>query len=179
MRNGLERLKNMFKFKIVALAVVAVYLMFGAPNGIRANTDEPVLLTVEIQAGDTAGPTVATFGYSDLTAFPAAVFTTTTNWTSGAQTFTGVPLLTLLDSLGVETGQLELIAINEYSIIMPVDDPSNDGAVIAYLMNGEPMTPRDKGPLWLVYNYDSDPDYRTETVYSRSIWQLDRMNISR
>jgi len=41
------------------------------------------------------------------------------------------------------------------------------------------MSAREKGPVWLVYNYDSDPAFRTETVYSRSVWQLDRITISR
>lgn len=169
----------MFKLKFVALAIVGVYLIFSAPNGIRAETQEPALLTIEIQNNGAADTTPVVLNYADLAAFPAASFTTTTNWTDGAQTFTGVPLLTLLESLGVTSGQLQLIAINDYSILMPVDDPTNGGAIIAYSMNGEPMTPRDKGPLWLVYDFDSDPTYRTETVYSRSIWQLDRMIISR
>jgi hypothetical protein len=47
--------------------------------------------------------------------------------------------------------------------------------MIAYARNGEPMSLREKGPFWLVYNYDADPAFRTETVYSRSIWQLDRI----
>ena len=110
---------------------------------------------------------------------PITEFTTTTNWTNGPQTFTGVALLTLLETVGIVSGQVDMFAINDYSIRMSVDESTNDGAIIAYMMNGKTMTARDKGPLWLVYDYDSDPKYRTETVYSRSIWQLDRIVISR
>jgi hypothetical protein len=53
-----------------------------------------------------------------------------------------------------------------------------DGALVSYLRNGAPMTLRDKGPVWLVYNYDSDPAYRTEVIYANSIWQLDRIEIT-
>jgi hypothetical protein len=42
-------------------------------------------------------------------------------------------------------------------------------------MDGKTMSVRDKGPLWIIYPYDSSADYRTEVVYSRSIWQLDRI----
>jgi hypothetical protein len=34
---------------------------------------------------------------------------------------------------------------------------------------------RDKGPLWVVYPYDSKPDYQSELIYVRSIWQLAQM----
>jgi hypothetical protein len=39
-------------------------------------------------------------------------------------------------------------------------------------MNGAPLSRREKGPYWLVYPYDSDPIFQSETVYTRSIWQL-------
>ena len=115
----------------------------------------------------------------DLSALPATSFTTTTNWTSGPHTFTGVALTDLLETHGVSDGQIELVAINEYRVFLDADDPTNKGAVLAYLMNGQTMTARDKGPIWMVYDYDSDINFRTETIYSRSIWQLDRIVVSR
>ena len=36
---------------------------------------------------------------------------------------------------------------------------------------------RDKGPLWIIYPYDQNTDYQTEVIYSRSIWQLDRIEV--
>jgi hypothetical protein len=46
-------------------------------------------------------------------------------------------------------------------------------------MNGAEMSIRDKGPLWIVYPYDASDDFRSEVVYSRSIWQLDRIEVIR
>ena len=70
---------------------------------------------------------------------------------------------------------LRATAINNYAIEIPVSDAVNEGPIIAYLMDGKKMSVRDKGPLWIVYPYDANPDYRSEVVYSRSIWQLDRI----
>lgn len=140
--------------------------------------DAPVLLTIEIDA-DAPTPTRLELTRQDLVDLPVMEFATQTNWTSGTPKFTGVALLDLLSSLNVESGTLELVAINDYSVRVDVEDPTNAGAMIAYLMDDEVMTPRDKGPLWLVYNFDAHKDYRTETIFSRSIWQLDRINISR
>ncbi|WP_296762669.1 hypothetical protein [Sediminimonas sp.] len=41
------------------------------------------------------------------------------------------------------------------------------------------MTLRDKGPVWLLYPFDSAPRFRTELHYARSVWQLDRIEIAR
>ena len=45
-------------------------------------------------------------------------------------------------------------------------------------MNGEIMSLRDKGPLWVIYPYDQNAAYRSEVTYSRSIWQLDRIEVT-
>ena len=49
--------------------------------------------------------------------------------------------------------------------------------MIAYERNGAVMSVRDKGPLWIVYPYDSNPDYQTEEIYARSIWQLEKITV--
>jgi hypothetical protein len=116
---------------------------------------------------------------SDLRALPVASFETTTIWTMGSQVFSGVWLATLLARHGITTGTLELVAINDYRVEIPVNDISPNGALLAYERNGEEMSLRDKGPLWLVYDWDDNPNYRTEIHYSRSIWQLDRIIVKR
>lgn len=175
----LEMLPKMFRVNLLAYLFSLGLVAFFGSGGAASAQDDPTLLTIEITASDQAAVDIVTLTRSELEALPAVTFTTRTNWTNGQMTFTGVALTTLLDRFDVTEGELELIAINAYSIILPVDDQTNDGAILAYLMNGHPMTPRDKGPIWMVYNYDADRQYRTETVFSRSIWQLDRIIISR
>ena len=117
------------------------------------------------------------FDRASLEAMPAATFTTKTSWTEGPQTFTGVPLIDFLGAVGVTGGTLRAAAINDYAVQIPVSDAVVDGPIIAYARNGEPMSVRDKGPLWIVYPYDSNPDYQSEVIFSRSIWQLDRIEV--
>ena len=50
-------------------------------------------------------------------------------------------------------------------------------SVLAFLRNGDEMSVRDKGPLWVVYPYDSTPEYQSELIYSRSVWQLARIEV--
>ncbi|MCB1332941.1 MAG: molybdopterin-dependent oxidoreductase [Roseivivax sp.] len=104
--------------------------------------------------------------------------TTTTTWTDGQQTFTGVPLSAILADAGVTAGTIKATAINDYAVAIPVAEVlGQDWPIVAYELNGEEMSVREKGPLWIVYPYDSDPAYRSEIVYSRSVWQLDRLEI--
>lgn len=104
---------------------------------------------------------------------------TSTIWTEGVNSFEGVPLKTLTDLVGVEDGLLRASAINDYTIEIPVSDAVEGGPIVAYLLNGEGMSVRDKGPLWIIYPYDQNADYRSEVTYTRSIWQLERIEVVR
>ena len=63
----------------------------------------------------------------------------------------------------------------DYAVTIPTSDAVEGGPIIAYEMDGKPMSRRDKGPLWVIYPFDDSAKYRTETIYSRSIWQLNRI----
>jgi hypothetical protein len=106
---------------------------------------------------------------------PQVSFETSTIWTSGTPKFTGVPLAALLNDAGITDGSVIVTALNNYAVEIPLSDISDTVPIVAYYVNDEPMSVRDKGPLWLIYPYDSSLDYQTELNYSRSIWQLDRI----
>ena len=115
------------------------------------------------------------FDMSMLKGLPQQNFSTTTIWTEGVVEFTGVSLKTVLDYVGFSGTKIEAIASNDYKIEIPMSGISDEAPMVAYLMNGDEMSSRGKGPLWIVYPYDKGPKYRTEVIYSRSIWQLDRI----
>ena len=133
--------------------------------------DEEVVLQV------TLAEETHSFTLSDLKSMPVSRFETTTIWTDGAQEFEGVSLEQLFETLSINEGTITATAINDYAVEIPMSDAVEDGPIIAYHTNGEEMSRRDKGPLWVVYPYDSDIAYQTELVYSRSIWQLDRISV--
>ncbi|MDO6586123.1 molybdopterin-dependent oxidoreductase [Salipiger sp. 1_MG-2023] len=159
-------------FQIAArLAVVSFCLAIAS----AVQAQGPVLLTV---SGDIAGPDAAQFDLEALRALGESDIETETIWTDGAHRYTGVRLSDLLDHVGATGSQITATAINDYSVTIPVSDATADGPIIAYEMDGAAMSRRDKGPLWVIYPFSSSSDYRTEVIYSRSIWQLDRMTIT-
>lgn len=117
----------------------------------------------------------ADFSLEDLDAMAQTTFETTTIWTDDVTTFSGVSLRALLDAGNATGNAVEMIALNDYAVTMPIAEIGANAPIVATRMNGEPMSVRDKGPYWVVFPYDSDTQYQSEIVYSRSIWQLNRL----
>jgi hypothetical protein len=138
---------------------------------------ENVVLQVTGAISSTNADGAANFDIEMLEALGATTFETSTIWTDGVQTFTGVELEKLLKAVVADGCVLKASAANDYAVEIPVADAVEGGPIVAFLRNGEPMSLRNKGPLWIVYPYDNSPDYQSETIYSRSIWQLDRIEV--
>ncbi len=165
------------KFRLVAAAIL---LSAGLMPALAASLDAPtgdVVLTISGAITETNRSGEARFDMAMLKALPATEFTTTTIWTDGKIRFTGVLLKDLLAAVGAHGKSVHAVALNDYAIDMPLADAMSGGPLLAYEVNGQPMSVRDKGPLWIVYPYDADADYRSELAYSRSIWQLARLEI--
>ncbi len=119
----------------------------------------------------------AAFDMAMLKSLPSAGFETTTIWTDGMQTFKGVSVADLLARLGATPAEINAVATNDYEIRFPASDALQHDALIAYAANGKPLPPSDKGPLWIVYPYDSDVALQTERYLSQSVWCLDTITL--
>lgn len=139
--------------------------------------DGAVILTVTGSIERTNGDGTARFDLAMLQAMDPVAIETTTIWTEGVQSFRGVPLSRLLAALEAEGEVIAASALNDYMVEIPLADAVEGGPILAFEQNGRLLSVRDKGPLWVVYPYDSVPQYQTETVYVRSIWQLARLEI--
>ena len=131
-----------------------------------------------LQITTDATPSVpVTLELADLDALPQASFTTSTIWTDGTVTFSGVPLWAVLDAVDATGSAVEMVALNDYKVTMPLSMLEQTVPIVATRMDGEVMSVRDKGPYWIVFPYDEDPKYQTETIYALSIWQLNRLMV--
>ena len=137
----------------------------------------PAILTISGDIEQLEGGVSVVFDRAALMALSATTFETSTIWTDGVHSFTGVSLQALALEMGVSDGWFLATAINDYTVKIPMIDAVEGGPIIAYLMDGNEMSIRDKGPLWVIYPYDLNVDYRSEVIFSRSIWQLNRLEI--
>lgn len=150
-----------------------------APSVEAAETpsETKILLTVTGRIAAQHGPKGASFDLAALRALPQTSFQTKTIWTEGRPTFTGVSLRVLLDRVGATGRSIHAVALNDYAVDIPVADAVEGGPIVAYEIDGKALPVRNRGPLWIVYPYDARADYRSEVIYARSIWQLDRIDI--
>lgn len=166
---------NFNALKPLLLFAAILWIALPMSSARSEQLDKPtgdVVLVVRGAISNTNENDEARFDLDMLKALPRTGFETTTIWTEGKHLFEGVSLKDLLQAVGARGRVLETAAINDYVVEVPVSDAVQGGPIIAYAMNGEPMSVREKGPLWLVYPYDAKAEYRSEITYSRSIWQL-------
>lgn len=155
------------------LSVAAVITAFALPNAVpAASAEEENGLTIASTTGETV-----LLSLSDLDELAQVEFTTSTIWTDGLVTFSGVPVSSVLSSAGVDGETLRMTALNDYSVEAPLDEFGETYPIIATRMDGKTISIREKGPFWVVYPYDADPSFRTETAHARSIWQLKGISV--
>lgn len=102
---------------------------------------------------------------------------TDTPWTDGLNTYEGPLFRDLYELVGGNGTTLVATALNEYSVEIPVQDILDHDVILAMRINGERMSIRDRGPLWVIYPWTEKQELRTEIIYSRSIWQVSRIEI--
>lgn len=152
-----------------AVAVVAAALMWA---GV-AQADADGRLTVVRTAADTT----TVYDLDALRALGPVEVETSTPWTDGAEVFAGVPLARLIGTPRPRGGTVRLIALNDYMVEVPVADVGDTLPIVAYSRDGAPMSIRDKGPFWVIYPFDAAEMYRSEMIFSRSVWQLVRIEV--
>lgn len=119
----------------------------------------------------------AVFDMAMLEALGTTGFSTTTPWYNGVVHFEGVAMARLLDHVGANGTKVTALALNDYSTNIPLDDFRRYNAILALKRDGAQMPIRDKGPLFIVYPYDSDPELKHQRYYSRSAWQVARLTV--
>ena len=142
----------------------------GDPSG-------PLVLTVSGKIGVTNKGATATFDRAMFESVGMVSFTTNNPWDKMPTKYEGVPLAKLMDLLGAKGEKLTVIALNDYSADVPVEDIRKYNVILALKRNDEYLTVRYKGPLFVMYPFDSDADLRTQKFYSRAVWQVSRIEV--
>lgn len=136
-----------------------------------------IVLTVSGKIGQPNQGQNAAFDMAMLEALPQHSFTTRTPWYDRPVKFTGPLLSDILLATKAQGTTINASAINDYTIRIPVADAQSHGIIVARLIDDQPMAIRDKGPLFVIYPFDSKAELRSSTYYERSIWQLKRMSV--
>ena len=144
---------------------------------LSSPVDKPILTVSGKIAVTNKDGAVAQFDRAMLEALGTVSFETGTPWYKQPVKFEGVPLAKLMDALGATGERIVAIALNDYSAEVPMEDIKKYNVILALKRDGEYMPVRDKGPLFIVYPFDSNPDLKNPKYYSRSVWQIARLEV--
>jgi hypothetical protein len=161
----------------LARAIIALSALFVV--GATAAQDLPPapkpLLTISGKIAAVGNDGVVQFDRQSLEALGMIAIETNTPWYKGPVKFEGVSLDKLMKSVGASGDRVIVLALNDYSTEIPIEDFAKYKAILALKRDGEYMPVRDKGPLFVVYPYDDNPELRSQKFYGRSAWQVARM----
>jgi len=169
----MNRLRRALAFGIAGAALAArapAVLALESPRGT-------VVLTVSGRVALPNDGPRAVFDMAMLEQMPQSSFTTKTPWYAQPRKFTGPLLRDVLAAAGAQGGTLRALALNDYRVDIPFADAQLHDMLLARLLDDRPMPVRDKGPLFIIYPFDSKPELRNAVYYSRSAWQLKAVEV--
>lgn len=159
------------------LIVVAALACATLPAWALDAPKGPVVLSVTGGLTHTNDGSAASFDFAQLRALPQTSFSTQTPWYPEPRKFTGVLVRDLFEALGAKATTVRAVALNDYRADMPVDELIKHGAMVACLLDDQPMPVREKGPLVIIFPFSDRPELRTAVHYSHAVWQLRRLEL--
>lgn len=161
---------------IVALLVV-VALAVGLPTSAAAQCVRDAFLTIGGSAAATrASQAPVQLSEAQLMALPISTITTSTEWTPLSR-FDGPLLSDVLKLAPVQGKMLHIFALDDYSISIPWSDMAQYGVILAHTQDGQRMSRRRFGPLFVIYPRDKFASLQTPTTVAKFIWQVCRIDV--
>ena len=112
-----------------------------------------------------------------LDALPVHQIKTGTPWHKEVVTFSGPRLSDLLALVGARGENLQIKALNDYQVKVPVADAAKYEPILARKIDGNPLSIREKGPLFMMYPFDAHPELRNDIYFGRAIWQIATIDV--
>jgi len=159
------------------LAATIALTLQGAFAGTLATPTGKVVLTIGGKIGESNSPKGAQFDMPMIEKLPQHSFTTLTPWEKQSIQFTGPLLRDVLAAVKAQGTVIKAMALNDYQSSIPVEDAMKYDMVMALKMNGQPISVKTKGPLFIVYPYDAKPELRSAVYYERSPWQVKSLTL--
>lgn len=96
----------------------------------------------------------------------------------GKNEWSGVSLKYLAQHLGAkEDSTIELVALNDYVVSIPMKSILSYNPVVASRFNGKTISVRNKGPLILIYPFDKHKEIDTPLYQDYTIWMIHEIHV--
>lgn len=163
--------------RLWVLCVSGVVLGCALPALALPPAKGKVILTLSGKIAEKNTAAAAVFDLAMLEKLPQQTFTTMTPWDKVPIKFTGPLLRDVLAAAKASGSAIKAMALNDYQASIPMEDAQKYDVIVAHQMNGQAIPVKTKGPLFIVYPFDTKAELRTSVYYERSAWQLKSMSI--
>lgn len=167
----------MFSMKWLSVCLSALLVFLATPAMALDAPKGKVILTISGKVADKNTASAATFDLAMIEKLPQQTFTTMTPWDKQPIKFTGPLLRDVLAAAKASGTTIKAAALNDYQTSIPLEDAQKFDVILAHKMNGEEIPVKTKGPLFIVYPFDTKAELRSTVYYERSAWQLKSMTI--
>lgn len=165
------------RFALLAGTALAIFACTPAFADALAMPAGKVVLEVSGKIANTNDGATADFDMDMLNGLAGRAIVTKSPWYDGPRTFNGPLGSALLEAVGASGDMLKVTALNDYVTEIPVSDFLDNAAILATTLDGEPMSVREKGPIFIIYPFDEQPALNNETYYGRSAWQVKSIEV--
>lgn len=162
---------------VPCLVALVLALVSALPAWALQPAKGKVILTLSGKIGEKNAGNTAVFDLPMLEKLPQQTFTTMTPWDKHPIKFTGPLLRDVLAAAKANGTTIKAMALDDYKTAIPMEDAQKYDMILALRMNDELIPVRTKGPLFVVYPFDSKPELRSVRYFERAAWQLKSMDI--
>lgn len=158
-----------------------VYMIFSflaissAAAGSLSKPEGKSILTISGNIANTNVGAVSEFDLAMLENMGLQTIETSSPWYNKRVRFEGVSLEKLMNLVGAKGTKVTAVALNDYVTTIPMEDFKKFNVILAMKRDGNYMSIRDKGPLFVIYPYDSIAGLQSQTYYTRSAWQVAKL----
>ncbi len=152
------------------LFLLGLATTIGAGESLASQDGRPVLTLGAAESGQT------NLSLADLDAMAQTELRTTTPWTEGVVSWSGPRMLDLLRAQGMGAAETVLaVAINDYAARIPMAELERLDPILATRLNGEILSRREKGPVFVMFDFDRLSATDHEIARNYAVWQLVRL----
>jgi hypothetical protein len=161
--------------RLIITAILSITWLSCAQAGTLPKPAGKTILTISGNIANTNVNGAAQFDREMLESIGVVAVETNSPWYDGRVRFEGVPLKKLMAFVGAKGTIVTAVALNDYVSTIPMEDFNKFNVILAMKRDGNYMEVREKGPLFVIYPYDSSPELQTQTYYTRSAWQVAKL----
>lgn len=121
---------------------------------------------------DSNGSPLAVLDRDTIEATGMQSIKTVTPWTNGVVHFEGSPIQDVLAQSGITGRNVTALAFDDYAVSISAETIAEYAPIIATRLNGEFLTLDDKGPFWIIFDFDDIPEERSTELWSQAVWHL-------